>query len=286
MYVLIIFRFSSQRNGNKAKLNKVMTLEDINSSSTITLSPIIHKQQPEDKHTYSHVQDLYPPTSPHSSLPVAPDIDHYKPIKNILPELPHPYSQALPKISIEANAPPWTSPSADSMLKLQVVQDVDHSSIPVERRTAAARCVDKEPTAVARMKQQSSGQQRRKRVKTISPKIVNENSSRDKLELKGPVTEDICNWLQLEVFDSRELDERQQNVSKSCDQSHDLPAIAGNSDSQDTEHLTHHQTTLTISTDKNKLSTQGVSLPVPSPIVQQQRLAETASNIQPTTCKH
>ena len=84
------------------------------------------------------------------------------------------------------------------------------------------------------------------------------------------MTEDICNWLQLEDCESRELDERQQNVSKSCDQSHDLPAIAGNSDSQDTEQLTYHQNTLTISTDGNRSSTQRgyrASLPVPSPIV-------------------
>ena len=42
-------------------------------------------------------------------------------------------------------------------------------------------------------------------------------------------------------------------------------------DSQDTQQLIHHQN---ISTDENRLSTQGVSLSVPSPIVQQQRLSE------------
>ena len=279
MYVLK----SSQRYRNKAKLNKVMTLEDVDSSTTIALSPVIHKQQPEDKHTHSHVQDLYPPTNPHSSLPVTANIDH-KTVKNVLPELPHPYSQALPKTSVEPNAPPWTSQSAvsttsaNSTLDVQVVQDVDNSPTPVERRIVDARCVDKESTAVTQMKHQSSGKRRRKRVKTTSPKVINENSSREKLELKRPVTEDICNWLQLEASESRE------RVSKSCDQSVDLPAVAGNSDSQDTEQLTHHQNTLTISTDVNRSSTQGVSLPVPSPIVQQQRLSETSG--QPTTCKH
>ena len=60
-------------------------------------------------------------------------------------------------------------------------------------------------------------------------------TNRHKLELKRPVADDICNWLQLEESECGEFDKRQQNVSKSCDWSHDLQAIAGINGSQDME---------------------------------------------------
>ena len=59
------------------------------------------------------------------------------------------------------------------------------------------------------------------------------------LELKRPVSDDICNWLQLEDSESEQADKRLQYASRSYDQSHDLQVIISNSDSQDTEQSTH-----------------------------------------------
>ena len=180
--------------------------------------------------------------------------------------------------------------SANSILQ-GIHQDVDSATSPVEGRTADAVCMSKEATK-DKVKQQTPSKRRKKRVKTSSPKLlVDDYSNQHKLEVKRPVSDDICNWLQLEESECREFDKRQQNVSKSCDRSHDLQAIAGINGSQDTEQSMHCQTSLTNNTEECRLSPQrrvSIHMQTRSSILQQQRLSdsETVTNIQSTTCKH
>ena len=261
----------------------------------MALSPIAHKQQPEAKDVHSRVQDLYPPvTDPHNSrsLQVVIDNNDHKIISRPEPLLP--CIQKPPETSSVANTPAWPPPSAVSANSTEhcdgVHQDVDGSTAPIEGRTADTVCMGKEATK-DKVKHQSPSKRRKKGAKTSSPKTVNETSSRDKVELRRPVSDDICNWLQLEDSESKELDERLQSVSKPCDQSHDLQAITGINGSQDTEQSKHCQTTSTNCTKECRLCPQrsvGAHAQAPSLLVQQQRLShsETTSSVQSTTCKH
>ena len=71
------------------KSQRVITLEDVDSSTAVAVSSVVHKQQPEAKDIHSRVQDLYPPpTNPHnsrSSLVTTENNDH-KIVKKVLPE--------------------------------------------------------------------------------------------------------------------------------------------------------------------------------------------------------
>ena len=276
------------------KSQKVITLEDVDSSTTVTLSPVVHKQQPKAKNIHSCVQDLYPPpTNPHNSRSstVTADNNDHQNFKKILPKpspsCPQNPPEATPVVSVQVQ-PPHSAVSASSTLQ-DIQQDVDSAALPVEGRTADAVCMSNEATKDKVIKQQIPSKQRKKRIKTTSPKLVDETSNQDTLELKRPVSDDICNWLQLEESENREL-ERQQTLSKSCDWSRDLQAVAGINGSQDTEQSTNCQTSLTNNTEECRLSPQrrvAIRMQTP-PIVQQQRLSdsETVTDIQSTTCKH
>ena len=221
------------------------------------------------------------------------DNNDHKITKNITrPEtLQLPCVQKPPEASSVANAPAWPPPSVVPANSTEhrdgVHQSMDSSTTPVEGRTEDRVCMDKEAIK-DKVKQQSPSKRRKKRAKTTSPKVVNKNSSQDKVELKRPVSDDICNWLQLEDSESKEIGKRLQGVSKSRDQSHDLQAIAGIDGSQDKAQSIHHQTN---STEECRLNAQrrvvAYTRP-PSPLIQQQRLShsDVVSSIQSTTCKH
>ena len=277
------------------KPQKVATFEDIESSTTIELSPVVHKQQPKAEDIHSRVQDLYPPPpNPYNS--VNTDNNDHKIMKNVLPEPSLPCPQKPPEASPIANVqilhPPAPSvASADSTLQSTTHHDVDSTTVtsPIEGRTTDAVCLSKEAIK-DNLKQQTPNKRKKKRVKTTSPKVV-ENSNQDKLELKRPVSDDICSWLQLEDSESKELDERlQQYTSRSHDQSHDLQAVVSISDSQDAKQSTHHQIALNNSTKECRLSPERkatLHMHTPSPLTQQKRLSdsETISNVQSTTRK-
>ena len=216
-------------------------------------------------------------------------------MKKVLPEpslpcLQNP-SEATPVASVQRRPPP-SAVSANSILQ-GIHQDVDSATSPVEGRTADAVCMSKEATK-DKVKQQTPSKRWKKRVKTSSPKLVDEkDSNQHELELKRPVSDDICNRLQLGEPECREFDKRQQNVSKLCDQSHDLQTIAGINGSQDTEQSMHCQTSLTNNTEECRSSPQRRVaihnvMQTHSSIVQQQRLSdsEIVTNVQSTSCKH
>ena len=280
-----------------AKPQKVATFEDIESSTTIELSPVVHKQQPKAENIHSRVQDLYPPPpNPYNSVNI--DSNDHKLMKNVLPESSLPCPQKPPEASPVASAsvqvlqpPAPLVASADSALQSTTHHDVDSATVtsPIEERTADAVCLSKEAIK-DNLKQQTPNKRKKKRVKTTSPKVV-ENSNQDTLELKRPVSDDICSWLQLEDSESKELDERlQQYTSRSHDQSHDLQAVVSVSDSQDAKQSTHHQIALNNSTKECRLSSERkatLHMHTSSPLTQQKRLSdsETVSSIQSTTSK-
>ena len=277
------------------KPQKAITLEDVESSTTIELSPVVHKQQPKAEDIHSHVQDLYPPpVNPYHSisLSVNADNDDDKIVKKVLPEpslshAPKPH-EASPVASVQVlHLPAPSVASADSTLQSTMAthHNVDSATVtsPIEGRTADAVCLSKEATK-DKLKQQTPNKRRKKRVKTTSPKL---NSNQDKLELKRPVSDDICSWLQLE---DSELNERlQQHVSRPHDHSHDLQAVVSISDSQDIEQSTHHQIALNNSTKECRLSPERkATLHMhSSPITQQKRLSdsETVSSVQSAASK-
>ena len=278
------------------KPQKAITLEDVESSTTVELSPVIHKQQPKAEDIHSRVQDLYPPPVNlyHSiSLSVNADNDDDKIVKKVLPEpslshSPKPH-EASPVASVQVLHPSAPSvASADSTLQSTTHHNVDSATVtsPIEGRTADAVCLSKEATR-DKLKQQTPNKRRKKRVKTTSPKL---NSNQDKLKLKRPVSDDICSWLQLEDSENKELNERlQQHVSRSHDHSHDLQAVISISDSQDTEQSTHHQIALNNSTKECRLSPERKATlhTHSSPITQQKRPSdsETVSSVQSTASK-
>lgn len=268
-------------------------MEDVDSSTTIAPSPVVHKQQPLAKDVHSRVEDLYPPppaaANPYNSTStsVTTDNNNHEKMKKGLPEPSLPCLQKPPEASsVQIQLPP-SSGSENSTLQ-GTHRDVDSATSPVEGRTAGAGCMSEDVTKV---NQQTPSKRRRKRVKTTSPKLDDENSNRDKLELKRPVSDDICNWLQLQDAESKELDERLQCASKSHDQSHDLQAVTRIRDSQDTEQSIHHRESLNSSTKQCRLSLQGdtaLHTQAASSNVEQQRLSDSkaaASSKQSITCK-
>ena len=278
-----------------SKPQKVITLEDVDSSTTIALSPIVHKQQPQTKDIHSHVEDLYPPpVNTHSSISTSltTDDSNHKVVKVLLePSFPR-TQQKPPEASTVPSAQVWPPVPSVVSVNSSAHHDVDNFTSPEEGRTADAVCISKEATT-DKLKQQNliPSKRRKKRVKTTAPKPVHENSSSDKLELKRPVSDDICNWLQLEDSESKQVDERLQYAWRSHDQSHELQVVISNSDSQDTEQSIHCQITPNNTTKQCRLSPQRnatLDTQAPSSIMQQQRPSDSgkASSIQSTTCKH
>ena len=165
-----------------SKPQKVITLEDVDSSTTIALSPIVHKQQPETKDIHFHVEDLYlPPANTHSSISTSltTDDSNHNIVKKILPEPSFPLPQQKPpEASAVASAQVW--PPVPSVLSVNSTLQGDHhdgdsaiSSAAEEGRTADAVYFSKEATK-DKLKQQNliPSKRRKKRIKTISPKHV------------------------------------------------------------------------------------------------------------------
>ncbi len=278
------------------KPQKVITLEDVESPTTVAPSPVVHKQQPKAQDIHSRVQELYPPNPYNSrSLSVNADNNDDEIMKKVLPEpsLPRPQKppKASPIASVQVLQPPARSVvSADSTLEGTVHHDVDSATSSMEGRIADhdTACLSKEATK-EKMKQQTPSKRRKKRVKTTSPKLVDADSNRNNLELKRPVSDDICSWLQLQDSESNELDERVQHASRSRDQSHDLSIC----DSQDAEESTHHQTSLNNSTKQRRSIPQLqrktiLHAQTSSSKTQHEQLSdsETVSSIQSTTSKY
>jgi hypothetical protein len=223
------------------------------------------------------------------------DNNNDKIMKNVLPEsaLPHPQK---PPIASPVSIVQVLQPPAHSAVSAEGTthHDVDSATSSIEGRKADhdAVCLSKEATK-EKLKQQTPSKRRKKRVKTTAPKLVDANSSRDNLELKRPVSDDICSWLQLEDSEtSNQLDERLKHASRSHDQSHDLQAVISISDSQDAEESTHHQTTLYNTTKQCRSSPQLqrktiLHTQTSSPITQHERLSdsETVSSVQSTRSK-
>ena len=90
-------------------------MEDVDNSTTVALSPVIHKQQPEAKNVHSRVQDLYLPISKpqsYKSLQMVEDNNDHKITRNIsCPEPLLPCVQKPLEASSVANASAWPPPS-------------------------------------------------------------------------------------------------------------------------------------------------------------------------------
>lgn len=298
----IIIRLSSKRIMKVAESPKTTSAEF--SATTVDMTPVVHKQQPEDSslNLHTRVQDLYPPPTsmkPLNSVPVGgANTDHVIKTLPLPPPLPNQQqstSDTAANKSLRSPLSPTASTSANTTT--QDIQAMDDCLTPVEGRTANTLYMGTGSSAVAakhvvqQSKWGSSGKRRKKRVKSMSPKLVMENSDGDKLELKDPPSEDICHWLQLDVSENKEQNVHTgglQQVSLSCDQPHDHPQTVarGDGDSYYREQSIHHQNNL-LSNNAGECSLvtqRRTSLQAPSAGVQKQH--SPSSGLPEMHCKH
>lgn len=239
-----------------------------------------HKQQRKSNDNRTHVQDLYPPTAllkMTKSLQVdaattnCETIETFPSDSSISPPLAL-LQQHGSTISTTADksskSPVLTMTTNSELLSIRTVQDINAS-----REQTGRRCMDIESTPDMKQKEQkqnSTSKRKKKTAKTTPSKAVDDHSKGDKIELRSPLSEDICNWLQLNTSEREECDKKlqhtQQSCDQSCDQSHNQQPSAGNKDSYDRTETNHH----TILAEENKLVAQRTNLQTISGNVQVQ----------------
>ena len=255
-------------------LQKFITSEHIDSSSTVTVSPVAHTPLSKGEYAHSDIQDIYFPIKPNNSgsLSVTTDKSDHD-IKESA-SLRQSFSQTL-KASLVASVPlqvPVSTMSAKVSALQKGFQGIDTSETPTEGLILDGKYRNTE-LKQSKVRQQSCCKQRKKKGKTSSLDFNGE-----KAELKRPMSDDSCNCLQLEASDkSRKLDKKEHiTLSRLCDQSHDFQSVAGDSVSQDAEQSAHFRSDVTSSSQKSlQYLVLGHSSQTHSSIVQQPELSES-----------
>lgn len=154
-------------------------------------------------------------------------------------------------------SPVLTMTTNSELLNTCTVQDINASrEQEAKGRVTNVRYMDTGSTPKTEEKQQkqeSASKRKKKRAKTTPSKAVDDHFKGNNIELKSPPSEDICNWLQLDISERKDFDkELQQSRDESCDQSHDQQPAAGDKDSYYRIETDHH----ILLPKENKLVTQ------------------------------
>ena len=252
-YYFLLFwliRSDVRRSVKTGQFHKMISIED----AEITVS----EAEPEESQSNSHVQDLHTQTP----LPADPAKTDHKTIKTFSPvsrthKPPH-HLKPPEATTVGTNEPLKSSKLAGIETTMQpdaqVVQAMDSLSPLLKATLDDGKCGNARSTVISK-----TGKRRKRRAKTPSPpKVNNEDSIKlsEKLELKSPLSDDICNWLQLDTRESKTGDQR---LPMSCDMSHDVQPNAQTKDSDSHAHRTvverlHHRNSTNRKTEgENRL---------------------------------
>lgn len=246
--------------------------------TTIAVFSVESQQQDKNSHFDSRVQDLYPSTAslkPSNNVTVCSD---HKTIKSLPLDSPSASHQSEDSpTSVTAKEPLLKVPqSAESTLmaplSMRDVQDVcNFSAANREVRHTDGKYRDTGVTKKEGEKQQSSSKKKKKRAKLTPTKLFTEPEKESKLELQSPLSDDICNWLQLDVSDERKGDLESQNIQRRHEQSHDHQTVAMDGDvnlPNRIDKLRHHSRDSTESSlakeNRSVLTQRESDLPIPS----------------------